>query len=49
MPTTKADARRRTGGGFTLPELLLVLTVILAFGVLAMPRLYDARRADNEA
>ena len=34
--------------GFRLSELVLLIVVLLALGLVLMPRFYDDRRADNE-
>src|SRR5215475_6438385 len=47
--SSRADARRRRLGGFTLIEALVALTLVLAFAAALTPHLFQSRRIVSDA
>src|SRR5215475_11053248 len=47
--SSRADARRRRSGGFTLIEALVALALVLAFAAALTPHLFQARRIVSDA
>jgi Prokaryotic N-terminal methylation motif len=47
--SSRADARRRRSGGFTLIEALVALALVLAFAAALTPHLYQSRRIVSDA
>jgi len=47
--SSRADARRRRSGGFTLIEALVALALLLAFAATLMPHLFQSRRIVGDA
>ena len=47
--SSRAEARRRRLGGFTLIEALVALTLVLAFAAALTPHLFQSRRIVSDA
>ena len=47
--SSRADARRRRLGGFTLIEALVALALVLAFAAALTPHLFQSRRIVSDA
>jgi len=47
--SSRADARRRRSGGFTLIEARVALALVLAFAAALTPHLFQARRIVSDA
>jgi type II secretory pathway component PulJ len=47
--SSRADARRRRSGGFTLIEALVALALLLAFAATLTPHLFQSRRIVSDA
>ncbi len=49
QPGRRRSPKRRTGAGFSLIEVLVVVAVILIIAAIAIPRLQQAKMAANES